>query len=764
MTRKRARIKSKPQGTIKPTRSKSTKKSTPPKKAKNLTQFTLTNDQRTDKIIPSGVAFKAKAMKWKYLVGIQERWKRDPAKMIEQARNEWIIVSRCPDLESFLTNSKLVEVNIPFTSESEDWEGRLAPWEYVLSTVGYRKGRVEPLIIIRHLDIEPSPRLSNVSAKPKVLYVESAPGILEEEYEFGAERKIFKSIFDHTEFIKNPTKAELASKIKEYQPEIIHLTGIDNHEAYEILKELDKVPATWSSKDGMVLADSRGEPNPVDAEELADILNCGRVKPAMVTTNLYHSASRICALTVAKGTRHSIGFLDTIGDAAGEFLFREFYSLLAGKKGQNSATVLDSFISTLNILLGSSSKVKGSGIVLWSAESLIKKHSQDKLKTFNTERDKLKNKPLKLQPGVVELEFDIKPRKRLNYSLLHNYSIIENHESGGGLFEKFRINKNCLGIVKQVTIQVNLFLGTENHPFKTSIDITDEPNPLEGKIQIPLISKLIRSVSEPLRTTMAVEISWDNKIIKHETYPVTLLPTDEWTDTEEDRVWLPSFIFPRDSFVTRILSRAQKHLATLEDDLTAAFDGYQRVYPEDPDTLEYADTQVRAIWAAIVNDFGIKYINPPPTYTEFGQRLRTPSQIEAEGKGTCIDLALLLAACLEYIDIYPVIFLTRGHAFAGYWKSSEYHYKYMSGAEGDGIENEKIHEEKDTRNDWHVEMEHLIPLETTVITDTGKFSEALDQGKLNFFNSKKSPIIIDIKSERKKSITPLPIIEEAKIV
>jgi hypothetical protein len=57
------------------------------------------------------------------------------------------------------------------------------------------------------------------------------------------------------------------------------------------------------------------------------------------------------------------------------------------------------------------------------------------------------------------------------------------------------------------------------------------------------------------------------------------------------------------------------------------------------------------------------YINPPPTFTEKSQRLRTPSDIVMGKRGTCIDLTLLLAACLEYAEIYPVLFLLKDHAF-----------------------------------------------------------------------------------------------------
>ena len=97
------------------------------------------------------------------------------------------------------------------------------------------------------------------------------------------------------------------------------------------------------------------------------------------------------------------------------------------------------------------------------------------------------------------------------------------------------------------------------------------------------------------------------------------------------------------------------------------------------EVCESVDLQVRAIWSALMLDFPLAYINPPPTFTDKSQRIRTPSDTIAGRRGTCIDLAVLLAACLEYVDIHPVIVLLLGHAFPAYWRHSDYLEHFMSG-------------------------------------------------------------------------------------
>ena len=155
---------------------------------------------------------------------------------------------------------------------------------------------------------------------------------------------------------------------------------------------------------------------------------------------------------------------------------------------------------------------------------------------------------------------------------------------------------------------------------------------------------------------------------------------DEWLDDTNENPWLPSFVLPRDPAVTRIINVARQHLVTLLDDPTAGFDGYQSVQAKTIRRFENVDVQVRAIWAALVNEFKLLYINPPPAYSKQSQRLRTPSEILASGSGTCIDLALLLAACLEYIDVYPVVVLLSGHAFVGYWRNCDDHDSFAPSA------------------------------------------------------------------------------------
>lgn len=256
----------------------------------------------------------------------------------------------------------------------------------------------------------------------------------------------------------------------------------------------------------------------------------------------------------------------------------------------------------------------------------------------------------------VVLDFDVHPYPTLNYSVLHN--------GKRQMFERFRIYKFSPDVVKDVRVEVSLNIGAENFGFRGTFEMVDHILDLSEAIAVGLTSSLSRSLRESVRTTVFVRVTKgadDERFCK--TFDVSLLAVDEWKDDPLSGVFLPSFVLPRDPSIAQVIARAQRYLMALADDVAQGFDGYQSRddYPDDP--AGALEVQARAIWYALQHDFALKYVNPPPTFSVYSQRLRVPSDILKGGRGTCIDLALILAACFEYIGLHPVIFLMRGHAF-----------------------------------------------------------------------------------------------------
>jgi hypothetical protein len=375
---------------------------------------------------------------------------------------------------------------------------------------------------------------------------------------------------------------------------------------------------------------------------------------------------------------------------------------------------------------------------------------------------------LKAAEHPVEIFVKLDPPRRLNYSLLHNRS---------NLFTSFRIQKSQESEVPEIDVHVELCVGETTFPYRASFKLEDLLTDLSDEISVPLVASMLRGLRENIRTSLYVRVKHREQVIHSSTHRVTLLPGDEWLDDESDWKWLPSFVLPRDTAILAILGKAERYLRTLADDSCAGFDGYQRLSEGRPET-DIVDNQVRAIWASLLYDSPLSYINPPPTYTASSQRLRTPGMVLAEKRGTCIDLALLFAACLEYIGLNPVIFLIKGHAFPGYWRRPEDQEKLRSFANfGDLTAHKDPPQESfegriSQSEPWvfagaeafreiaeAVSAGGLVPIETVQLTERGGFSKAMELGLKNLTTPWGFDALVDIQIAREKDITPLPLFQ-----
>ena len=329
-------------------------------------------------------------------------------------------------------------------------------------------------------------------------------------------------------------------------------------------------------------------------------------------------------------------------------------------------------------------------------------------------------------------------------------------------------------------MKVTLCAGSEDAQYETVLDLTGQPVDLRDEVHVALSAALLRGVHEAISTTVIVDIRWGRQVIHRNTYPVRLLPSDQWRDAQHGRSWLPSFIFPRDAAITAIVSLASAYLRVLQDDPQAGFTGYggQPDAPVLPADCADVDTQVGALWSAIVHEWTPAYITPPPSYAlELdSQRLRTPGMVAKERQGTCIDLALMFAAALELIDVRPVIFLLHNHALVGYWRSHHFHEQFRKAKRTPdalkGFMTNDVHVNSiagSQRFPWavgsamfrEVQMEvmlgRLVPVETVSLTRRHGFGTAREIGQTRLGHSDAFEFLIDVAIARRSNVTPLPL-------
>jgi CHAT domain len=748
------------------------------------------------------------AIYWSQVICNRHRWQGadDEVRLPSRSRDFFTAIGLSADNLRAIAEAGVVEVSIPFQKNSRS-DARIFPWEAMLSaaTEGMRNRR--PLIVVRHLVVDHAPATppwteKPAHEKPDALFVQSLPAGLE-SWDF--EREQFRVVVNLPDYrvirVTDPTLEQLIEQIADHCPELVHFAGFDTWQGAWLLG----LPYSAKRSDGLLLKKMDGGIDEVGVGRMLSGMDAAAHRPRLVALNVYNSASRLAPAIVAAGVDAVIGFQDVIDDEQAERFFEQFYRSLSeierSSKKLDSTGILHAFIEAQRLFQHGSSDSCGTGVVLWRVESIAGDES-----AFRAGRADLKghqitasgvavgpvessaNLPVPMSTISPRLEtgplaawpfqhHGIEPLAQLNYSMLHNR---------GGLFDKFILHRDTdrQEAVDDVTIRVELVLGSSGPcSWEGRFAIAErQVLSLARKIRLPLISDLQRSLRHTVQTNLMVKIEHKGECRYQETFPVQLLAIDEWRDDGGARDLLPSFVLPDDPAVPPTINAAQRYLRTLLDTAETGFTGYQNSLdgprPEQVKCGEKViDPQVRALWAALSQDNEIRYVNQPPTYTFSSQRIRTPSAVISERHGTCIDLAVLLAACLEYVDICAVLFLLRGHAMTGYWRtqSAREHFvvsglarsmssgRYLPGGTSAG----------GTGAGWSfdpsysaviremIEDGELVPVETTFLAKGRGFAAACDAGRDRLLKQE-SPLdaLLDVRSARRFSITPLPITKE----
>jgi very-short-patch-repair endonuclease len=163
--------------------------------------------------------------------------------------------------------------------------------------------------------------------------------------------------------------------------------------------------------------------------------------------------------------------------------------------------------------------------------------------------------------------------------------------------------------------------------------------------------------SESMKANVLVEVWNQEQQLAQAVYPIEVLAYNEWSGFRQLPELLTAFVQPNSHVISELQRKASDKLLK---QFGLSLDGYQSA------NREAVMRQIAAVYAA-VSDWGIHYANPPASFTDMGQKIRLPSQIQQERMGTCLDTCLLLASCLEQVGLNPLIFLDQTHAWVGCW-------------------------------------------------------------------------------------------------
>ena len=758
------------------------------------------------------------ALRWTYVLRSRPRWVDDERKrdLHELAARE-SLKGLGLDVDTFdesLLGPRVV-VRIPYEAEEKGWEARVFPWEYVLAAATRarrialaQQGRPSTLTVMRELELAkpvPWPRAGEgFEGGLRALFVVCMPTELRSRWSLDGERDRLHEVWTGrsvpgqasvVRVLDYPTVEQLRSEIADFKPQLIHFAGVDSHQGLRELQQhvgtaaLVEIgprpdhPADAASQrlveqviaapelmqDGVILRSESGYPRLVRAHELAQQLAATQHCAFLVSFNLWNTAARVAPLLVAEGaTLAAIGFQDAFDDALAEFVHATLYECLLS----SGWDLPQAFERTWGVIRQLPKSVNATGVTLWAGQRVLRDTPAAISQAAPAPATAL------LPREDVRVLCDIQPFLELNYAVVHNAQ---------PLFSRFVLECAQPGADILVDVDIAVHMGMETACYRRRVVVLHRHLALTPDIHVPLTAELARAAREAINSSLRIEVRQIRvgeggkeypRLLYCNTHRLRLLPVDQWRDNQQDGRWLPSFVQPRDPAVTEALAVAQHYNRVLRDDPSAGFEGYQLAVPTDRRSLRSVDSQVQAIWATLLHEWRLGYINPPPTYSGAldSQRLRMPSTVRAHRAGTCIDLALLFAACLELIDVYPVIFLLKGHALPGWWRHPDFRDEYFNMPTSQLTEIVHASEHVNSAANaqvvaWHtgpaswrevrrwIREEKLVPIETVRLTENCGFVEAIEAGIEALSDREDYDSMLEIVTARMHQVTPLPLLK-----
>jgi very-short-patch-repair endonuclease len=263
---------------------------------------------------------------------------------------------------------------------------------------------------------------------------------------------------------------------------------------------------------------------------------------------------------------------------------------------------------------------------------------------------------------------------------------------------------------------------------------TERLNP----VSVELDAKFLLGITEAVRGEITLEARADDRALAKLIAPCQILSPNEWTGLETAPELIAAFVRPNDPSIDAILRNAAEKLR--QAGRNPALEGYKTR------TKARAWELAEAMWAALVDE-RIVYALPPQSFERNGQKVRSPSALLERKIGTCLDLTLLFAACLEQAGLNPLIGFCESHAFCGVWLTND---EFSLGV---------VDEAQTLRK--RMQLDELILIETTLLTNQPpvRFRAAVEKATALVAEGaeKRFELVVDVRRARHRQIKPLTL-------
>jgi hypothetical protein len=317
---------------------------------------------------------------------------------------------------------------------------------------------------------------------------------------------------------------------------------------------------------------------------------------------------------------------------------------------------------------------------------------------------------------LKDLWIEMEVADSLNYALLHNnLPFLEKiilHNRGKTTSDSLKLRLSLGDYFDKIYEIPHFSIGKS---FIIKPDLKIDPEILENQTEISL-------------SLLKVFIN-DSLLIEKR---IKILAYNEWSKEEISyhRTSLASFVLPNHPYIEQITAEIRELLKINKDDQNKTF------------SSEFLNT----LYNYFRTQWKIDYIDELPSFESNSQRIRLPHQIlldwhARKGAGTCIDLSLLFASCLENMGFQPLLLIFEikpglCHAIGGCWKEKQMIMQALF--------NERTQIKKE-----------ILIIDPTGFARGFEFEKALTQA-LEITKKKKFLYALDITAARRCKILPLP--------
>jgi hypothetical protein len=283
--------------------------------------------------------------------------------------------------------------------------------------------------------------------------------------------------------------------------------------------------------------------------------------------------------------------------------------------------------------------------------------------------------------------------------------------------------------------------GSHGGPREVFLDIAPHKPTVLRNVDLKLDPSSMLAVDEQRPGAIRVVLrDGAGAVVAEATKDVNILAANQWKATPPQLALelLAAYVQPNASAIAGLLTEVSDRLE--QSTGRSAIDGYQSENPERVDAI------AKAVFDAM-RARDIRYAEPPASWGNVGQKLRTPAEVLEGRLGTCLDTTLTMAAVLEQAGINSTIWILRGHAFLGYWRTDS-SLDVISTTEPVDVVNQ-------------VDLGNIRLIETTMVTQTSAdptFADATSAPRVTHLSGDLSDIIgvTDVRQAREAQIFPLP--------